>query len=593
LEEATEQIFDPKQREMDKIAAKLSRDEEKVLKHERESERQRHLDDAKARKLEEQEAKKKAKEEAAEKKRREREEAVQAREDAKRKKEEEKVQEEQAKKVVERKKKKSLANQKNSFLLFFNVAKKSESKLEQPRTHTLSFVNKDFDTDLFRSKINSMSEKLSLVFDSLSSRALSSRKRRTKSVAVTVYTTVTTSESQWEAPAYAEQKTIMVPNKYRFLSFHEDCRPAYHGTWSKKSFIVTGKTPFGKDSKVFDYDYDSEAEWEDGDDEVGEDVDDDAKNEEEDSDDNIARYDYEDGFCVADDKMLDNEENADEETRAMYKKKLQSEENDQQLLSNRVRIMAPGPGGIPLPLSKKMHITCDRFEGMTLQDVADAVKLYRGETLHHLKICLDAFPQLHFEDEKSPVTSTVTNVNTKDKDEYTKIAMIAMVRTVHHSTHNSKEKVVEDLRSSHPSLFSVRAKATRRLDSIATKQKHPTITGGYYWEVKKEVLDELGLTDLVGKPLYSPVKEAIADPEKISLTRHPSTKKRKRISEEIARATHEENAPKNEVVQRTNEETPSKKIKLTRSVTKGKKGSATAADSMGMKNLMANFLKKK
>lgn len=38
------------------------------------------------------------------------------------------------------------------------------------------------------------------------------------------------------------------------------------GTWSKKSSIVNGRRPFRKDPFALDYDYDSEAEWQEEDD---------------------------------------------------------------------------------------------------------------------------------------------------------------------------------------------------------------------------------------------------------------------------------------------------------------------------------------
>jgi chromatin assembly factor 1 subunit A len=70
---------------------------------------------------------------------------------------------------------------------------------------------------------------------------------------------------------YVEMQDVVIHNKYRFLRFVEDVRPPYYGTWSKKSSKISGRRPFGKDV-VMDYEYDSEAEWEEGDDEVGEDV---------------------------------------------------------------------------------------------------------------------------------------------------------------------------------------------------------------------------------------------------------------------------------------------------------------------------------
>jgi hypothetical protein len=41
------------------------------------------------------------------------------------------------------------------------------------------------------------------------------------------------------------------------------------GTFSKRSHLVTGRRPFGRDENYLDYDYDSEAEWEEGEDPEG------------------------------------------------------------------------------------------------------------------------------------------------------------------------------------------------------------------------------------------------------------------------------------------------------------------------------------
>ncbi|KAJ3290709.1 hypothetical protein HK104_006558 [Borealophlyctis nickersoniae] len=68
--------------------------------------------------------------------------------------------------------------------------------------------------------------------------------------------------------------------KWKLLQFAENFRPAYWGTWSKKSKTVTGRRPFSRDSDVFDYDFDSEAEWEE--DEPGEELKSDDEEEEED-----------------------------------------------------------------------------------------------------------------------------------------------------------------------------------------------------------------------------------------------------------------------------------------------------------------------
>jgi flagellar biosynthesis GTPase FlhF len=61
---------------------------------------------------------------------------------------------------------------------------------------------------------------------------------------------------------YADYRQVQISNHYRHLYFAEDFRPAYVGTFSKKSTVVSGRRPFAKDKELFNYDYDSEGEWE-------------------------------------------------------------------------------------------------------------------------------------------------------------------------------------------------------------------------------------------------------------------------------------------------------------------------------------------
>ncbi|XP_071488500.1 uncharacterized protein [Diadema antillarum] len=50
--------------------------------------------------------------------------------------------------------------------------------------------------------------------------------------------------------------------KMKLLKFHENYRPAYYGTWQKETSAITGRNPFKKDEDVFDYEFDSDDEWE-------------------------------------------------------------------------------------------------------------------------------------------------------------------------------------------------------------------------------------------------------------------------------------------------------------------------------------------
>ena len=50
--------------------------------------------------------------------------------------------------------------------------------------------------------------------------------------------------------AFSELREVFVDSRMRLLSFHEDHRPAYFGTVSRKSAIISGRRPFAKDTYV-------------------------------------------------------------------------------------------------------------------------------------------------------------------------------------------------------------------------------------------------------------------------------------------------------------------------------------------------------
>ena len=44
-----------------------------------------------------------------------------------------------------------------------------------------------------------------------------------------------------------DDSTNVVRGRYKLLQFHENHRPAYFGTWSKRSKVLTPRNPFKKD----------------------------------------------------------------------------------------------------------------------------------------------------------------------------------------------------------------------------------------------------------------------------------------------------------------------------------------------------------
>lgn len=102
---------------------------------------------------------------------------------------------------------------------------------------------------------------------------------------------------------YSEIQEKRFHNKIRTLAFHEDHRPAYVGTVSRTSRVISGRRPLARDTELLNYEYDSEEDWEE---EVeGEDLNETDEEGEEEEGGNELEYD--DFFCRDDDYGSDAE----------------------------------------------------------------------------------------------------------------------------------------------------------------------------------------------------------------------------------------------------------------------------------------------
>lgn len=95
----------------------------------------------------------------------------------------------------------------------------------------------------------------------------------------------------------------------KLLSFCENRRPAYWGTWSKNSSCVSARRPFAKD-KVFDYEYDSDDDWEE--EETGESLSD-SEGEEKEEEGDGDQYEVDNDFFVPHGYLSEDEGRSDEE----------------------------------------------------------------------------------------------------------------------------------------------------------------------------------------------------------------------------------------------------------------------------------------
>ncbi|EED96522.1 predicted protein [Thalassiosira pseudonana CCMP1335] len=511
------------------VLAKVSDMEEKVLKFEREFEKARLLKEAKSKKqqgksselAEKQKEKERLAEEKANEKKRKDEEKALAKAEAAKEREDAKRNKALAKAEAARKEQQELeekeTKRKARMMSFFssgNAMKKQKSENSPAKASAIATHSAaSFDSDAFRLMIGSQEQHASKPFAKLSQKSRASRQRKTKNVNVSVFVTVL-SDNPFAPQPYDEERIISVPNKYKFLGFHEDVRPPYHGTWSKpRSTLVTGRNPLGQDTQFLDYEVDSEAEWEEADDEPGEDCDEDAGDEE----DETPNEEDNDGWLAEDDDL--GIEDEDQETREMRKKKLLSEA---MLSSAKACVIAPLFGGLPVDTSK--NDIDSAIEGFNPQDATNILASHVGCVFTpNVTLCLDAFPPTATVDTQAKKDATQGEKGSSQK--MTMEASKTMAQFVHNCTTKSKETLVTELLIAHPSITNSRAQTMRELSVIAEKRRVPN-GGGVVWEVKKTHLDTLGLkeSDLKHPPKV-PEPKTSSTTAKASSTTPPKPKK--------------------------------------------------------------------
>ncbi|KAK6643867.1 hypothetical protein RUM43_000130 [Polyplax serrata] len=140
-------------------------------------------------------------------------------------------------------------------------------------------------------------------------------------------------EPQQRSKLSTQQTAVVGKAKAKLLQFHDNRRPPYWGTWRRKSKAVGPRKPFGKD-KLFNYDVDSDDEWE-GEEEPGESLhgSDDEKEPEED-------YEVDNDFFVPH-GYLSDDENPEKENMPLKTKLNLLEEQFSSELNQKSRKMTP------------------------------------------------------------------------------------------------------------------------------------------------------------------------------------------------------------------------------------------------------------
>jgi len=106
------------------------------------------------------------------------------------------------------------------------------------------------------------------------------------------------------------EMNVKIP-RAKLLKFHENRRPAYWGTWTKASKMISGRRPFAMDEERFEYDYDSDDDWEE--EEEGESLSDDEKDKEDEDETEKDDYEVDNEFFVPHGYLSDEEEDKEED----------------------------------------------------------------------------------------------------------------------------------------------------------------------------------------------------------------------------------------------------------------------------------------
>ncbi|XP_048832238.1 chromatin assembly factor 1 subunit A isoform X2 [Brienomyrus brachyistius] len=140
------------------------------------------------------------------------------------------------------------------------------------------------------------------------------------------------------------QKPDGVPDRQdcgrmKLLQFHENYRPAYWGTWSKKSLVVSPRCPFRQDKELLDYEVDSDEEWEE--EEPGESLSHSEGDEEEEGgedDDDDDGFFVPHGYLSDGEGALEEEEGGDPEKQKV-RQKLKAREWDELMSKKKFKVL--------------------------------------------------------------------------------------------------------------------------------------------------------------------------------------------------------------------------------------------------------------
>ncbi|KAL3278106.1 hypothetical protein HHI36_013451 [Cryptolaemus montrouzieri] len=288
-----------------------------------------------------------------------------------------------------------------------------------------------------------------------------------------------------------EEKPKSERMRAKFLKFQENQRPAYYGTWRKKSKNITGRKPFGKET-IFDYEVDSDDDWEE--EEQGENLevvsDDDKENEPENED-----YEVDNEFFVPhghlSDDEVDDEENARLSPESQKQKlKLLKDAFDLDIKSKTQKI-------------KPRSIGCIWYnqDGKCIDEAIDRY-------LKPLTVIIKAKIQIK---KREPGNAEGNKKKVQLVKDIPENLMPALLKLVHGNTINRKSMANEFLNYIQNNKIEMelsKANILRSISNVAHWTKNTNIKGKFCWMVNEDVAEKFSI-ELVLPNNWESVKDSL------------------------------------------------------------------------------------
>ena len=317
--------------------------------------------------------------------------------------------------------------------------------------------------------------------------------------------------------------------KAKLLQFHDNQRPAYFGTWTKKTDKISGRKPFGVFAD-FDYEYDSDEDWEE--EEQGESLSDEEKDQEEDEkEDEKLDEDDDDGFFVGhgvlDKDELRNDDDEDDEAfdeeLEMKKQKLKAQQFEEEYKKKKPTKLKPRVFGCFWNDPAHAHDKDDQVR-INHESFIKILNPFKAVVLQQIGLIQTSLSKPKVEEKESP--STAEAPKAKVLKEFPESAMLDLIKLVHANTNKKPflaREFVEYWSSKNSGTKLSQQLTLKKLQEIADYQKQERC-----WKVKDDVLKTFNVIEpeIPNKWEYLlevPKKAANATPSIATPSTTPST----------------------------------------------------------------------